>query len=93
MYVEVSDENQDTISVKWLCSNKNTDSWLVTKIRFVARGLEKPKNDVRKESPSCSKDSLRVIMAVIAQKKWYLNTINIKTAFLQGQTIERYIFL
>ena len=63
------DVNQNTISVKWLLSIKNTDSWLVPKVRLVARDLEKEENDVRKESPSCSKDSLREIMAIIAQKK------------------------
>ena len=88
VYIEVSDENQDTISVKWMCSIKNTDSGLVPKVRLVARDFEQTKNDVRKESPTCSKDSLRVIMAIIAQKKWSLTTIDIKTAFLQGQTIE-----
>ena len=93
VYIEVSDENQGTISVKWVCSFQNTDSGLVPKARLVARGFEEPENDVRKESPTCSKDSLRVIMAIIAQKKWSLNTIDIKTAFLQGQTIEREIYL
>ena len=61
--------------------------------RLVARGFEEPGNIVRKESPTCSKDSLRVIMAIIAQKKWSLNTINIETAFLQGQPIERYWYI
>ena len=93
VYIEVSDENQDTISVKWVCSFKNTDSGLVPKARLVARGFEEPENNVRKKSPTCSKDSLRVIMAIIAKKKWSLNTIDIKTAFLQGQTIERDIYI
>ena len=47
----------------------------------MARGFDEPENDVRKESPTCFKDSLRAIMASIAQKKWSLNTIDIKTAF------------
>ena len=41
---EVSDENQDTISVKWVCSIKNTDSGLIPKARLVARGFEEPHN-------------------------------------------------
>ena len=51
VYIEVSDENHDTISVKWVCSIKNTDSGLVPKARLVARGFDEPENDVRKESP------------------------------------------
>ena len=50
MYIEVSDKNQDTISVKWVCSIKNTDLWLVSKARLVDRGFEEPENDVRNES-------------------------------------------
>ena len=84
MYIEVSDENQGTISVKWVCSFKNTDSGLVPKARLVARGFEEPENDVRKESPTCSKDSLRVIMAIIAQKKWSLNKID-QMPFFKGK--------
>ena len=93
VYIEVFNENQGTISVKWVYSFKNTDSGLVPKARLVARGFEEPENDVTKESPTCSKDSLRVIMAIITQKKWSLNTTDIKTAFFQGQTIEREIYL
>ena len=76
VYIEVSNENQDTISVKWICNIESTDSGLVPKARLVARGFEEPENDVTKESPTCSKDSLQVIMAIIAQKKWSLETID-----------------
>ena len=76
-----------------MCSIKDTHSGLDPKARLVARGFEEPENDVRKESPTCSKDSLRASMAIIALKKWYLNTIDIKTTFLQGQTIDRDIYL
>ena len=54
---EVSDENKDTISVKWMCSIKNTDSGLIPKARLIARGFEELENEVRKECPICSKDS------------------------------------
>ena len=60
-----------------------TDSGLVQKARLVARGFEESEDDVRKEPSTCSKDYLRIIMAIIAQKKWSLNTIDITTAFLQ----------
>ena len=67
--IEVSDENQDTIFVKWVCSIKNTDSELVPKARLVARRFEEPENDVRKESPICYKNYLIVIMAIQGQTK------------------------
>ena len=40
VYKEVSNENQDTISVKWVCNINNTDSRLVPKAGLVARGLK-----------------------------------------------------
>ena len=38
-----------------------------------------------KDSPTCSKEALRIILALIAQKKCKLNAIDIKTSFLQGE--------
>lgn len=32
-------------------------------------------------------------MAITAQKKWKLNSIDIKTAFLQGEEIDREIYV
>ena len=65
--------------------HKITDSRLVPKAILPARGFEEPENGVTKESPTCSKDSLRVIMAIIAQKKWSLNTIDIKLPFFKDK--------
>ena len=92
MYFEESDENQDAVSFRWVCSIKNTDSGLVPKARLVARGFEEPENDVRNKSPTCSKDFLRVVMAIIAQKKWSLNTIDIKNC-LSSRTNNRVIYI
>ena len=91
MYVEVSDEDQDTISVKWVCSIKKTDSELVPKTRLVARGFEEPENDVRKESPTCTKDSL--IYYGYHSPKEVVSQHNLhKNCLLQGQTTESNIF-
>ena len=46
-----------------------------------------------KDSPTCSKEALRITLALIAQKKWKLNVIDIKTAFLQGEEIDRKVFV
>ena len=51
----------------------------------MARGFEEDNQNLDEESPTCSKDSFRVINAIVAQKQWKLNTTDIKTAFLQRE--------
>ncbi|XP_077974967.1 uncharacterized protein LOC144430759 [Styela clava] len=93
VYNEVENVGQPTISVRWVCSMKDTEDGIIPKARLVARGFEEQTDDIAKESPTCSKDSLRVLIAIVAQKKWKLHTIDIKTAFLQGNCVDREIFL
>ncbi|XP_077974464.1 uncharacterized protein LOC144430404 [Styela clava] len=93
VYNEVENVGQPTISVRWVCSMKDTEDGIIPKARLVARGFEEQTDDIAKESPTCSKDSLRVLVAIVAQKKWKLHTIDIKTAFLQGNCVDREIFL
>ena len=42
---------------------------------------------------TCSKDSFRVINAIVVQKQWKLNTTDIKTAFLQREELDREVYL
>ena len=67
---------------------------ITPKARLVARGFEEDQlNDIPKDSPTCSTESLRVIISVIVQRKWKINTMDIKTAFLQGSEMNREIFI
>ena len=82
VYEEVPYENQKCISVRWVCGMKSCENgYSYPKARLVARGFEDNQN-LNNESPTCSKDSFRVINAIVAQKQWKLNTIDIKTPFL-----------
>ena len=40
----------------------------------------------RENSPTCDKQSLRLVLSIIMQKKWCINSIDIKTAFLQNDS-------
>ena len=42
--------------------------------------------------PSCSKEELRVVLYNFVQKKWHINAIDMKNAFLRGQKIDRELF-
>ena len=58
----------------------------------MARGFEE-NEDIKTDSPTCAKESLRVSLALIASRKWKLRSIDIKSAFLQGKKIDREVHL
>ena len=93
VYNEVEYRNQSTMSVRWILTFNNTESGIISKARLVARGFEEENENIIKESPTCSRDTLHILTAITAQRPWKLCTIDIKTAFLQGEKIERDIYL
>lgn len=95
VFDEVKDIGQSTISTRWVCTLKTTDdgTGIKPKARLVARGFEEFNENVQKESPTCAHESLRVLLSVITNKKWKLNAMDIKTAYLQGTKLDRDIFL
>ena len=89
VYEEVEDHGQQTISVRWVVTSKDGKP----KARLVARGFEDNENEARTDSPTCSKMNLRLIMAITASKDWKINSLDIQSAYLQGEKVEREIFL
>ena len=49
--------------------------------------------DFHTDSPTCLQESVRIAFVVIASDGWTLNSIDVKTAFLQGKRIERTVFI
>ena len=80
------------MSVRWVLKQKIIDGKLGTKARLCARGFEELQN-FRTNSPTCSREGIRIALSTIASNKWKLNSIDVKTAFLQGKPIERTIFI
>ena len=90
VYEVVPHTQQKCMSLRWVCSLKSTnDGSVKPKARLVARGFEEQTDNIEKESPTCAKDLLRVMTSIINQNKWELRSIDIKTAFLQGEAIDR----
>ncbi|GAB1599991.1 hypothetical protein Ahia01_000276600 [Argonauta hians] len=50
-------------------------------------------SDLKKDSPTCLKENLRLVVAIAASVKWKLKSLDIKSAFLQGKNIERDVYL
>ena len=51
------------------------------------------KSSIQSDSPTGSKECLRIILAIVSSKQWLLNSIDINSAFLQGKPIARDIFI
>ena len=93
VYEEVEDCGQETVSVRWVVTQKLVeDSW-ITKARLVARGFEEDKSELRTDSPTCMRETLKICLAIAASNNWNINSIDIKAAFLQGKAIDRDVYL
>ena len=62
------------------------------KARLCARG-DREEDLFRTDSPTCSKGSLRLGLTIAASKKWKLYSLDFTSAFVQGQDIERELYL
>ena len=94
VFEEVEWDGQTTISVRWIITEKVKKEGKMIKARLVARGFEEEKDaNVIAESPTCRKEVLRMGLTIMLRKGWTCNTIDIKSAFLQGHKIEREVYL
>lgn len=91
VYVQVPDQGQPKISTRWIYTSKNSQTF---KARLVARGFQdKDAENLRNDSPTCSKEGLRVALAIMASNHWVCKSMDIKTAFLQSKKLERQVYL
>ena len=93
VFEEVDDVGQQTISVRWVITEKLKGNNTVTKARLVARGFEEDTELLRKDSPTCSIESAPLALSIAATKKWRIYTADVKSAYLQGDLIERELYL
>lgn len=92
VYQVVPKHDHKSISLRWVISTKIEKGQAKTKGRLVARGFQED-IDIFKDSPTCSKEGLRIGLHVIASNNWIINSIDIKAAFLQSRPIERDVYV
>ena len=92
VYKSVKDIGQKQISTRWVISKKIENEQVITKARLVARGFEEIQ-DFRKDSPTCSKEMLRVVLSLASSHGWSVNSLDVSRAFLQGDHFDRKVFL
>ena len=92
-FSEVPNQGQRTISTRWVCTRKLKGSHVVNKARLVARGFEEDTKSLKTDSPTCSKECLRLLLAIVAANSWTLHSLDVKSAFLQGIEMTREVFI
>ena len=92
VYGEEDDIGQDCVSTRWVITPKLIDGKLGTKARLCARGYEED-IEFRTDSPTCWRESVKGASSIISTKGWDLHSIDFKTAFLQGKSIDRVVYL
>ena len=90
VYEEVPDEGQETVSVRWVVTVKPDST---VKCRLVGRGYEENTESIRTDSPTCSRDTLRVLMSLVVGIGWTIQHIDVESAFLQGKQLEREVYI
>ncbi|XP_057309994.1 uncharacterized protein LOC130647993 [Hydractinia symbiolongicarpus] len=93
VFDKVKIKKQSCISTRWILTEKNVHGQRIVKARLVAQGFEDFKKPIQTDSPTCTKESLRLMLSILACKEWDCNSIDIKAAFLQEKPIEKDIYL
>lgn len=93
VYKEVPNMGQKALSVHWVVMEKETgEGKKKKKARLVVRGFEE-KEEIQSDSPTVSKEVLRSFIAILSSKRWAVNSIDIKAAFLQSEKFDREVYL
>ena len=92
VFEEVQFKGQDLLTTTWVITSKVHDEKVITKARLVVRGYEEIEKN-RSDSPTCSKDNIRMLLAVAVSKDWKVQSLDIKAEFLQGNPIERSVLI
>ena len=93
VFQEVENTGQALMSTRWICTEKIKGGALTCKARLVARGFEEDSTMLKKESPTCGKDSLRIMLIITMSYGWCIKSLDIKRAFLQGMKLQRDVFI
>ena len=94
VYEWVEDYGQNAVSSRWVLTEKDIaeSGESIVKARLVARGFEEYLVE-RTDSPTCSKQSLRMLFSTASTLNWDVRSIDIKAAFLQGDVLDREVFI
>src|SRR5215469_14787781 len=81
------------IKTRWIITYKEKEGRRVCKARLVVKGFMEKGEKIECEAPTCSPEGMKVVLGVIKMNKWDLCTMDIKTAYLQGDLINREVYI
>ena len=88
VFEEVPYVGQHCISTRWVLWMKGSE----VRARLVARGFEEDPGTAV-DSPTVSKSSVRFVLAMTVAHHWIIKSTDIKSAFLQGMSLKRNVYL
>ena len=77
VYETVDYNNQKPISLRWVHSSKIANGNKKTKARLVVKGFQE-QNNIKGDSPTCTNESLRLILNITPVIQWTKQSIDIK---------------
>ena len=92
VYEEVADVGQKTLGTNWMLVEKVIDGELAVKARLCVRG-DQEESIFRTDSPTVHKNSINIFFMLAATNGWRIQTSDVKCAFLQGEDIDREVFV
>ena len=79
---------------------KNTDHMSKTGSKVKARlctmgnsSEEFSKDSIKFKSPTCGRDTVKAILTLVPDNKWKIGTFDVSSAFFQGDTLERDVYI
>ncbi|KAG0720498.1 Retrovirus-related Pol polyprotein from transposon RE1 [Chionoecetes opilio] len=91
LYEEAEDVGQVAFLVRWVVTEKVKGGQTVVKACLVE--VEEDTGEIRKDSPTCSKEAVRLALAIAASTGWNCHSLDVKAAYLQGNEIGRVVHL
>ena len=70
VYDAVDNRNEKFIDLRWVFSEKYVNGEQNVKARLVAKGFQEDNSDILSDSPTCSKESMHLVLNIIASSNW-----------------------
>ena len=93
VYEEEKDRGQKVISIRWIVTEKVKEGQRFCKARLVARGFEEKMENTDTDAPTCAPEILKLCLSIMMMREWECHSIDIKTAYLQGDQMERELYI
>ena len=88
-YEEVACDDQHIITARWVVTEKEDGR---VKARLCVRGFQE-KDYPQSDSPTAQKESMKIFLAVAANEGYKIKTLDVTSAFLQGCSLKREVFV